>query len=295
MFSLKHSVSEKIYAKPKSGRTSFKTRKGLVQGRVLICMYYVPRLKDDPIIYFVRNKIYIKIISILNITQMSYLQSVPIDMYKKILQDLDIVDLLEICKTNKYTLDFCENDSFWKEYLIHNYDPKEFKKWDSDAFDKYVKRNHLAGEILNWKDLAMHKTGLKQWILLDLETNEGVFSSMIPVSFDDTVKFLIVKIFEKMSTEMGEDSSLLPPLHDIVVKLTSKLNNYDCVIFVSELGIIIAKAPLPLGDYRYYFYDNGFDDNNFLTTIDRNLPIGKWVINGLKIFDNLTSMRIETA
>jgi hypothetical protein len=227
----------------------------------------------------------------------------PIDMYVEILYNLDIFDLLEMCKVNQYVSNLCKSDRFWQGYIIHNEDPgEEVGKWDAAGFNKYLK--DIVGrhnDILTWKELAKYIFGFTDWVTLDLRIEGIYYPTSIPISFNDTVNSFITKLIKKMQTLVPEYDTYFfkqpSPIVALSTRLPDRPRSDDAVIFISELGIIVAKAPLSSFHGEAYdeenFYKYYFEENNFLTTIDMNMPIGKWIINGVNIFFNLNVVRVD--
>jgi hypothetical protein len=80
------------------------------------------------------------------------MQFVPLDMYKSVLVMLDMPDLLNICQTNIYASTICDDDNFWYEYIVYNYDPKSY---GIQTWNKLVFSNFFANyKIKTWKTLA---------------------------------------------------------------------------------------------------------------------------------------------
>lgn len=55
-----------------------------------------------------------KVASILSSTQ-----ALPLELYKKIMLDMNPRDMLSACTTNKKALSLCMDDNFWKDYYSH--------------------------------------------------------------------------------------------------------------------------------------------------------------------------------
>jgi hypothetical protein len=62
----------------------------------------------------------------------NYLQSLPSDSLKTILFDLTVQNVLRYCETNLQGNKLCKSNTFWKEYIFHNYDLDQlYKKYES--------------------------------------------------------------------------------------------------------------------------------------------------------------------
>ena len=104
------------------------------------------------------------------------LRSIPTDMFKKILYKVPADSLFEMCETDKYVQIICEDETFWRQYVELNYDPKDYKiNTDWDTFRKFRVRSDKNFRIFTFKDLALFLTcGIKQIRQVDKGGNEEI-------------------------------------------------------------------------------------------------------------------------
>ena len=57
-----------------------------------------------------------------------YTRTLPLDMIRKTLYDLSVTEILSICSTDKNIQIICEDDNFWRDYILYNYKSQPWKQ-----------------------------------------------------------------------------------------------------------------------------------------------------------------------
>ena len=114
------------------------------------------------------------------------LKTIPKEIYQKVLKLLSPDDLLEICTTDKYTSNICDNN-FYREYIQRNYNSKiyGFDKWDNTIFNNKIFNSHSWKDIL--KIILQHKI-----IPISIEGNKFAYIALHP---NDSFRSFRDKIF----------------------------------------------------------------------------------------------------
>ena len=173
----------------------------------------------------------------------NYFVNLPIDMYKKILFKLDPQSLINICKTDSYARNVC-NDKFYYEYIIKNYDPDLFNLLDwnnvfdnssmihdiitdygkirnwKGIFESLNEKKILLGRIVtieetpkivpqdyNWMIISSDEESEDEWSFTHKKSEDEIFikNIRIDIYFDDTVSTLLERINNLLQKESIKD------------------------------------------------------------------------------------------
>lgn len=196
------------------------------------------------------------------------MQSIPLDMVKKILFLLSPEDLQEECRSNKYISDICRDDNFFFEYINKNFDPQKFNiyKWSSSVF--HNKNFNYYEDIDTWKKLL----------------NKLISKNNIRVELIDATSLKTPK--ENTYIEIYFYDSII----DIIERIKKLFihNNYE----LNYIGIRIYDSTMYIENDEVESY-SFFSQPEYFTKSDLNKSIGNIKIDNHNLFRYLNHITVS--
>jgi hypothetical protein len=100
-----------------------------------------------------------------------YFRTLPREILIDTLYDTGIGELLSLCSTDIHMRDICDDDGFWKKYVIRNFRPSRImtKSWQEDFIDF---------DEFTWKNIAKTYRYGKPFIIIDMNN----FYHLVPIN-----------------------------------------------------------------------------------------------------------------
>ena len=234
---------------------------------------------------------------------MNQFQNVPADAYRRIIHMLDIQTILNICRSDIYAREIC-NDQFFQEYITRNYNPNDFglNKWDNNIFQNSIINNN--GRIKTWKQI-LERLNEKKIIKINMKVisdNLGIIE--MPIYFNDNLFDIFNRYLDltenielpdyyaekyamrkKMISTMSPDLATRLIVYNLELVLNISGNIYK-ILGLNTYTISMSQQP-KIGILSEDELKSGLLFFDPVLDIDMNRLIGSIITDKISLFDSI--------
>lgn len=207
---------------------------------------------------------------------MDDLCKLPKNMKYKIAMQLSLLDLKNLCLTNKRCAELCMDDNFWKSKTLNEYGDYTFKKPDDITYRQFYKRLINSGQLqiaINSKFEYLADNVYKyipgffdEYYVTDI----GDLCTIRSGNWNDSDLMVHIKgKFSKSVSKIREKYRLMPNVQDIAFTENGKNENGAMILLLNHTVLTIGQYLNGIMDRRDFLFEKniksvgGFNGYNF--------------------------------